>query len=46
MCVCVCVWGGIFKRRVKKKYYYIRGGGHYMKNKNIDGRICFFFNLT
>ena len=37
--VCVVVVGGIFRGRVKKKYCCVRGG-HYMKNKNIEG-MCF-----
>ena len=31
--------GVIFSGRVKKKYCYVRGGGHYMKNKNIGGCV-------
>ena len=32
------IGGVIFKGRVKKKYCCVRGGGHYMKNKNIG--VC------
>ena len=45
VCVCVCV-GGYFQEEGQEKILLYKGGGHYMKNKNIDGRICFFFNLT
>ena len=35
----MCVYGGIFRGRVKKKYCCVRGGGHNMKNKNIGGGV-------
>ena len=32
------IGGDIFRERVKKNYLLCKGGGHYMKNKNIG--VC------
>ena len=43
MCVCVCVFdvsvGGYFQDEGQEKILLCKGGGHYMKNKNIGGGV-------
>ena len=37
--------GAIFRGKVKKIHCCVRGGGHYMKSKNIGGGVFCQLNL-